>query len=236
MSERSAGFVEVQGARLFYEMTGTGPALTLLHAGYVDSRMWDAQFTRFANDYQVLRYDIRGHGQSTFPVLPFVDEQDLHSLLNTLDVKTTTLLGLFLVAWIAVDFSIQHPEMVDTLVLCGAAVSGLPPELLPHGEQRSSHEQQEAARWNQALKERNLSELVDVVMQDATLVPPVHAPAARQRVYEMVSHCSFAYYLNPELRRPLTPPAYQRLTELAVPTLLLVGSDDHPLLRRTAQA
>jgi pimeloyl-ACP methyl ester carboxylesterase len=236
MSERRTGFVEAHGARLFYEMTGTGPAFTLLHAGYVDSRMWDAQCTRFAKEYQVLRYDIRGHGQSTFPDQPFVDEQDLYRLLSALDVKTTTLLGLSLGAWIAVDFTLQHPEMVEALALAGAAVSGLPPELLPHGENLSPHEQQEAARWNQALKARNLAELVDVVMQDATLVPSARFPAARQRVHEMVSQCSFAYFFKPELRLPLTPPAYHRLAELDVATLVLVGSDDHPLLRRTALA
>src|SRR5262249_15994055 len=113
-------------------------------------------------------------------------------LLSALDVKTTTLLGLSLGAWTAVDFTLQHPEMVEALVLVGAAVSGLPPDLQPKEANLTPHERQEATRWNQALKERNLSELVDVVMHDATLVPSIDFPVARQRVYEMVSHCSFA--------------------------------------------
>jgi pimeloyl-ACP methyl ester carboxylesterase len=231
-----AGFVEANGAKLYYELLGDGPALTLAHAGYVDCRMWDAQFTVFAQAYQVLRYDIRGHGQSTFPDLPFADEQDLFTLLSALGVKKTILIGLSLGAWTAVDFTLQHPEMVEALVLVGAAVSGLPPELQPQGESLSPPERQEAARWNQALQEHDLPTLVDVVMADATLVPSVTAPAARQRVYEMVSRCSFAYYFRPELRQALTPPAYQRLAELEAPTLLLVGGEDHPLLRRTAHA
>jgi 3-oxoadipate enol-lactonase len=238
MSERRplrTGFVETNGARLYYEMAGEGPALTLLHAGYLDNQMWDEQLALFTQEYQVLRYDIRGHGQSTFPELPFADEQDLYTLLTAVGVQKTTLLGLSLGAWIAVDFTLQHPEMVEALVLVGAAVSGLPPELIPQEENLPPQEQQEAARWNQALQERNLPVLVEVVMQDATLVPSVHTPAARQRVYEMVSRCSFAYFFKPELRQMLTPPAYQRLAGLDASTLLLVGDQDHLLLRRTAQ-
>jgi pimeloyl-ACP methyl ester carboxylesterase len=231
-----AGFVEANGAKLYYEMMGDGPGLTLVHAGYLDRRMWDDQFARFAQEYQVLRYDLRGHGQSTFPDLPFADEQDLSALLRALGIEKTMLLGLSLGAWTAVDFTLQHPQMVEALALVGAAVSGLPPDLQPQGENLSPQEQHEAARWNQALQERNLPMLVDVLMHDATLVPSVDVPAARQRVYELVSHCSFAYYFKPELRQALTPPAYQRLAELDVPTLVLVGGEDHLLLRRTAQA
>jgi pimeloyl-ACP methyl ester carboxylesterase len=77
--------------------------------------------------------------------------------------------------------------------------------------------------------------LVEAVMQDATMVPSIHSPAARQRVYEMVSRCSFAYFFKPDLRRTLDPPAYQRLADLDVPTLLIVGSEDHLLLHRTAK-
>jgi pimeloyl-ACP methyl ester carboxylesterase len=239
MSERRparTGFVEANGAKLYYDLLGDGRTLTLVHAGYVDRRMWDAQFAVFAQAYQVLRYDIRGHGQSTFPDLPFADEQDLFTLLSALGIETTILLGLSLGAWTAVDFTLQHPEMVEALVLVGAAVSGLPPELQPQGENLSPHERQEVARWNQALQEHDLPALVDVVMHDATLIPSLDRPAARQRVDEMVSHCSFAYYFKPELRQALTPPAYQRLAELRAATLLVIGSEDHPVLRRTAQA
>jgi pimeloyl-ACP methyl ester carboxylesterase len=197
--------------------------------------MWDDQFTIFAQEYQVLRYDIRGHGQSMFPELPFADEQDLYALLTALGVEKTFLLGLSLGGRIAVDFTLEHPDMVEALVLVGAPVSGLPQELTPQEEDLSPQEQQEAARWNQALQERNLPVLVEVLMQDATLVPSAHYPAARQRVHELLSRSSFAYFLPPALRQTLIPPAYERLADLHVPTLLIVGSDDHLLLRRTAQ-
>src|SRR5579859_728238 len=155
------GFVEVNRANLYYQMMGEGPVLTLLHAGYLDHQMWDDQFAVFAQQYQVLRYDIRGHGQSTFPELPFADEQDLYALLTALGVEKTTLLGLSLGGRIAVDFTLEHPDMVEALVLVGAPVSGLPAELTPQEEDLSLQEQREAARWKQALQrsEEHTSEL-----------------------------------------------------------------------------
>jgi len=125
------GLVEVNGAKLYYEALGNGPTLTLVHAGWVDNPVWDTQFADFAQEYHVLRYDIRGRGRSTFPDLPFANEQDLVSLLSALGINKTILLGLYLGAWTAVDFTLQHPEMVEALILAGAAVGGLPPELQP---------------------------------------------------------------------------------------------------------
>src|SRR5437667_11691074 len=39
------GYAEVDGGRLYYETSGEGPALVLIHAGFLDSRMWDTQFS-----------------------------------------------------------------------------------------------------------------------------------------------------------------------------------------------
>jgi len=38
------GFVEIEGARLYYEIAGKGAWLVLVHAGIADRRMWDEQF------------------------------------------------------------------------------------------------------------------------------------------------------------------------------------------------
>src|SRR5690606_11396205 len=65
MSERERGYAEVNGARLYYEVAGSGPALVLIHAGIADCRMWDEQFAALAARYRVVRYDQRGYGQSS---------------------------------------------------------------------------------------------------------------------------------------------------------------------------
>ncbi len=75
------GFVEVNGARLWYEIGGSGPALVMLH-GLIDSGQWDAQFAEFAHEFRVVRYDARGFGRLDQPAGPFAFHDDLSTLLD----------------------------------------------------------------------------------------------------------------------------------------------------------
>jgi pimeloyl-ACP methyl ester carboxylesterase len=65
------GKLDVNGAKLYYEVRGEGHPLVLAHAGIADSRMWDDQMDAFAQRYQVIRYDFRGCGQSEIPPEPY---------------------------------------------------------------------------------------------------------------------------------------------------------------------
>ena len=56
-----SGFVEVNGAQLYYERAGAGPALLMIHAGIADCRMWDHEFASLADSYQTVRFDMRGY-------------------------------------------------------------------------------------------------------------------------------------------------------------------------------
>src|SRR3972149_7690578 len=60
-------FAEVNGTRLFYEIRGQGEALVLIGGAHLDSRLWDQQVERFAEDFRVLRYDPRGIGRAELP-------------------------------------------------------------------------------------------------------------------------------------------------------------------------
>ncbi len=77
-----SGFVKARGGRLYYEATGSGPGLALIHAGFLDSRMWDEQFQLFAREYNVVRYDVRGYGKSDRPEQRYSDSADLLALLQ----------------------------------------------------------------------------------------------------------------------------------------------------------
>src|SRR5215472_5024966 len=125
-----AGTTSVNGTQLYYETLGQGHPLVLIHGGYVDRRMWDDQFHAFAEDYCVIRYDVRGFGKSELPPVPYADRQDLYDLLKCLGIEKTYLLGLSLGGIIAIDFTLDHPSMVDALILAGSPVPGFPVELL----------------------------------------------------------------------------------------------------------
>ena len=76
--------------------------------------------------------------------------------------------------------------------------------------------------------------MVDCLMQDPTLVPSPNYPSARQRVRENLAEYSFVWVLDPAPKEELEPPASERLGEIHVPTLIIVGADDHFQLHKNA--
>src|SRR5579864_7893633 len=86
----------VNNTELYYEVAGSGHPLTLIHGMLLDRRSWDDQFNVFARQYQVVRYDMRGWGDSAQAKAeqPFSPRQDLLSLLAYLNINTTYLLDL----------------------------------------------------------------------------------------------------------------------------------------------
>jgi pimeloyl-ACP methyl ester carboxylesterase len=232
-TQPEVGFAQVNGTQLYYEMLGEGPPLVLIHGGYMDRRMWDDQFHAFAKHYRVIRYDVRGFGKSELPPVLYADRQDLSDLLKHLGVENTYLLGLSLGGIIAIDFTLEHPSMVDALILVGSPVPGFPIELL-YTEEQLEQQRSRYAPFEKARQERDRLAMVDALMQDPTLVPSPHYPAARQRVRNNLSEYSFAWVLDPAPKQNLEPPAYSRLTGIQVPTLIMLGAEDDPRLFKDA--
>src|SRR5947209_4945084 len=83
-TDSETGFAEIDGARLYYEVSGEGHPLVLLHAGIADSRMWDEQVAVFAEHYRVIRYDIPGFGRSEIPARAFAQYELTAGLLRFL--------------------------------------------------------------------------------------------------------------------------------------------------------
>ncbi len=233
MTRLETGFVESNGTKLYYEMMGEGHPLVLIHGGYMDRRMWDDQFAVFAERYKVIRYDVRGFGKSELPQTSYADRQDLYNLLTFLGIKKTYLLGLSLGGVIALDFTLEYPNIVGALLLVGSPIGGYPNELMFSAEQL----QRQIQLWGpfmEAARERNKPAMVDVLMNNPTLVPSPAYPVARQRVREQLSEYSFVWVLDSVAQQELAPPAYGRLAEISVPTLVIVGAEDDAQLHKSA--
>jgi 3-oxoadipate enol-lactonase len=123
MSE-NGDFVNVQGGRIYYESSGAGPALVLVHAAIADRRMWDREYVEYSRDRTVVRYDLRGLGRSTAATAPYRDVDDLLALLDRLSIRTATMVGCSNGGKIATDFALTHPERVDRLVLVAPSLGG----------------------------------------------------------------------------------------------------------------
>ncbi|TMD44634.1 MAG: alpha/beta fold hydrolase [Chloroflexi bacterium] len=127
MAQSQSGFLQAQGAPLYYEVAGQGHPLLLIHAGIADSRMWDQQFDTFARQYRVIRFDLRGFGQSTVPAGAFANHEDPAALLAFLGIEKAHVVALSFGGKVALDFVLTYPEKVTSLVLVAPSVGGEEP-------------------------------------------------------------------------------------------------------------
>jgi pimeloyl-ACP methyl ester carboxylesterase len=212
------GMAQIKGAKLYYEIAGKGPALVLIHAGFVDHRMWNDQFEVFARQYRVVRYDMRGFGQSEKPVGSFSHRQDLYELLEFLTLKEAHMLGCSVGGGVVIDFALEHPEMTKSLVLVSSAVSGY---------QIQGDMPKPLKDLSAALKEKDLQRAADLAVQiwiDGPRRTPEQVDIqVRERTHEM----SLTALPNVGVKEiPLEPPALEQVHKLAVATLVLVGELD----------
>ena len=224
------GFAEVNGTTLYYEVAGTGHPLTLIHGGLVDRRLWDDQFDAFAQHYQVIRFDMRGFGDSGLikaKAGPYSFEKDLRALLQFLGIQKTYMLGLSMGGASAIDFTLLYPEMVDALVPVAMGLSGFKPA-------EDEFAEEEKASWvgaDEALKKGDVQRAVELTLRtwtDGPLRKPGQVdPAVREKVRAMTTR-NFERPDDQEMVEPqaLEPPAISRLSEIHVPTLIVVGDQD----------
>ncbi len=225
MSELTSttGFLDVQAATLYYECAGQGYPLLLLHAGIADSRMWDDQFPIFAQHYRTIRYDLRGFGQTRWESGIFANYEDPAALFNALNVQKAHVIGVSFGSKIALDFALAHPELVASLVLVAPNVGG--EELTERIRLFFEEEDALVEKGDlQGATELNLRVWIDGPQRTPAQVDPT----VRQRVYEMQYHAFTVPMPEGADEQELEPPAITRLSEVRVPTLIIVGDLDLP--------
>lgn len=220
---REMGKAEVNGARIYYEVAGEGGPLVLVHAGIADSRMWDEQFAAFAGNYRVIRYDMRGFGQTEMVEGPFSHHEDLRGLLDSLGVGQTHIVGCSMGGGTVLDFALEYPGRVGNLVLVGSAVGGFNPDFGP------PKERDDLVAADEAGDLELVSELEVRMWVDGPGRSPEDVEASvRDLVREMnlIALQNEATGLGDELEPE--PPAADRLPDVQAPTLLIVGDEDQP--------
>jgi pimeloyl-ACP methyl ester carboxylesterase len=200
---------------LYYESSGDGEPVVLMHGFSLDRRMWDEQVALLAPDYRVIRYDLRGHGLSSEADRPFSHHEDLLDLFEALELDTAVLVGLSLGAEVAIDFALAYPQRVVGLMLAAPGLSGYTPRgsfewMAPVMVPLQAGDPQGATRaWVQ------------------TPIMRIENDQAADSVMREIVLSNWAVWTgDPSLRMMLDPPAVGRLSELSAPTLVLVGEAD----------
>lgn len=216
----SEGMADVNGTRLYYEVAGAGQAVVFIHGFTLDTRMWDDQFQSFANEFQVVRYDMRGFGKSAVPTGDeYSHVEDLKALLDFLKIEHAYLVGLSKGGAVALDFTLVYPKMVHALVLLDTVLSGF--DWSAEGAARDRLVWEEAGKGG--ISAAKLSWLAHPLF-----VPAHRQPAVAVRLAQIIEDYSGWHFVNRNHEHHLRPPAAKRLGEITIPTLAIVGEYDLP--------
>jgi 3-oxoadipate enol-lactonase len=125
--------VEVNGARLFYTLSGAegAPVLVLSNSLGTTLEMWQPQLPPLERDFRVLRYDMRGHGNSDLtPAACSISTlgEDVVALLNQLGIEKAHFCGLSIGGFIGQWLGARAPQRLLSLVLCNTAAKIGTPE------------------------------------------------------------------------------------------------------------
>ncbi len=212
--------IRANGIDIHYQIDGRpdAPWVTFVTGIANDVTMWDGQIPALAQDFRILRYDLRGHGKTeatdgdySFPLLM----NDLLGLWDALKIRRSSLVGLGLGGAISIGMGVGHSSRLDRLVPC-CCRAVMTPDF--------------AAMWPKfvaTVKERGMEGMVEPTVQrwftdDFKAVNPQVLDSVRQmiRATNPVGYygCIAAF---------LTLDFSGGLNRIAVPTLFVSGADDH---------
>lgn len=210
-------FLEVDGAKLYYQECGSAPqAVVLVHDGVLDSAAWDDVWPEFCKHFHTIRYDRRGYGRSPIATQGYYATDDLAAILHHLKLERAAIVGSSHGGEISINFTLDHPEVVEKLVLVGAVVGGMP---------YTKHFLERGDALGKPLEKGDINGAIAAATKDKYLTAP-RSDAAKKRMADILS-ANPQDLTHPELELPVKP-ALPRLGEIHIPTLLLVGDADIP--------
>lgn len=124
--------VKANGIEFYYEIHGDGPPLVLFEGLGYASWMWYKQVSELSKHFKLIIIDNRGVGHSEKPDVEYsisLLADDAYEILNILGVTKAHILGVSMGGFIAQEFSLKYPEMVDKLILCSTSFGG--PNIIP---------------------------------------------------------------------------------------------------------
>lgn len=225
--------LDVSGGKLAYEVMGSGSPIVLLHEGITDRRMWNREFPLLARNHRVVRYDLRGYGGSEPASSDFSPVEDAVALIDRLHMERPLFVGPSIGGKIALDLTLAHPDRVGGLLLIAPGYSGMDYDHVPGGKSTFERDERLSKAAADAWAAGNLEEATEHLRQlwasalkESTL--DLFRVMVRDNAKEVFEERSGQH------ERREGGPAAARLNEIRVPTRILVGDRDNPVMPHCA--
>lgn len=218
----------VPGAALAYRLEGRHDAPTVMfaHSLAADMSMWDENVGAFADAYQVLRYDMRGHGLSSNPPAPYTAALlagDAVALLDALRIDRVHFVGLSLGGIVGQHLGARYPNRLNSLSLCNT--------LNQHSELESLEPRIARVRAG------GMSAVVDDTIKRWFTPAFIHeSPDTIARVRKMVLNTRVNGFVGCASAVRGIRQASSMLSQISVPTLIVTGGEDRTATVEVARA
>ena len=138
-----SGYVDINGVKYYYEISGKGEPILVLHGGLGSIGMFGSVSPALAEHHQVIAVDLHGHGRTQLGErdVSYVDQgADMAALVRSLGFHQVDVMGFSFGGGVAFQFAVQNPSMIRRLVLVSApyAQDGWFAEMLPQQAQVSA--------------------------------------------------------------------------------------------------
>ena len=202
-----------------YEISGqaNAPVVMLSHSLASSMVMWNPQLESLEAHFQVLRYDMRGHGDSDAPEGAYTLEllaEDAVALLDALGIGTVHFVGLSIGGMIGQGLALNHGGRLKSLALCDTSA------IMPDEAQPILWERLAVAREN------GMADQVDGTLERWFTPPYLEAnPPEVEMIRKQIAATPLAGYLG--CSEALGGLNYlERLPEIKLATLIMVGEED----------
>jgi 3-oxoadipate enol-lactonase len=212
-------FIKANGIQMNYELSGKkdAPLVILSHSLGSSLLMWNPQMKALEPHFQVLRYDIRGHGKSEAPPGAYTLEllgEDTVALLDVLEIEKVHWIGLSMGGMIGQSVALNYPKRLQSLALCDT-MAVVPEEAQPIWQERID-----------AVRDRGVASQLEPIMERwftpsfLKLNPYILGVIRNEFLATPAQGYLGCIYAIRKLNY------LDRLSAIKIPTLIMVGEDD----------
>jgi pimeloyl-ACP methyl ester carboxylesterase len=220
------------GIRLYYEETGSGTPIVLVHEFADDYRGYELQMRYFGRWYRCIAYNARGYPPSDVPEDPTRYSQDrarddIRAVLDALSISKAHIVGISMGGFATLHFGLAYPERAFSLVVAGCGYGAEP------GKRQQFHD--ETAKTIASIEEQGMGEASKAYSQGPSRVQfqnkdPRGWSEFAAHLAEHSTKGSALTMRGVQARRPSLWDLTDRMARLEVPTLIMTGDEDHPCL------